>query len=126
MMSINQIIKSSIRNELISLSAWLVSIDEYFYLIDYDENSDYSKSPRLLIENKGLLDIFKSDGRILFNGGGPLLLHPVKVKGYIFTEPLSENKILYLKGIFIKSENNWLQVNLDLPNKGLLDWNDIF
>ena len=126
MMSINQIIKSSIRNELISLSAWLVSIDEGFYLIDYDENSEYSKSPRLLIENKGLLDIFKSDGRILFNGGGPLLFHPVKVKGYILTEPLSENKMLYLKEIFIKSENNWLHVKLDVPNKDLLDWNDVF
>lgn len=70
MMNINQLIKSSIQNELISLSAWLVSIGEDFYLIDYDEKSEYLKSPRLLIENKGLLDIFKNDGRILFNGGG--------------------------------------------------------
>ncbi|MCR9001557.1 hypothetical protein [Rahnella perminowiae] len=126
MMNINQLIKSSIQNELLSLSAWLVSIGEDFYLIDYDEKSEYLKSPRLLIENKGLLDIFKNDGRILFNGGGPLLFHPVIVKGYILTEPLSKNKVLYLKELFIKSENNWVQVHLDMSNRKLLDWNDVF
>ncbi|MGM3223634.1 hypothetical protein [Dickeya zeae] len=128
MMNVSQLMSLNVTNPPLMITGWLVSVGHDFYLIDWDGRDDYMNSPKFPIENKGLLDCLKLDGRLLFNGGGPLLFHPARALCYILTNiEFNENK-LYLSELSLENDNIWIDINLNAKNdnENNMDWNDIF
>lgn len=129
-MKIKNIVNKEVSNEIIYIEGWLVSLNDGFYLLEWEGESDYLSSPKLPIENRGLLEVFKKDGRILFNGGGPLLFHNAKLSGYILTEADTKINYIYIKKLQLKNDKKWIDIDLGSYFKPKyssdMDWNEMF
>lgn len=115
---------------IILAKGWLVSLDNGFYLLDWEGQSNYWEQPKIFIKKDGLYNILKHDGRILFNGGGPAIFHRAEMEGAISIDNITKERCINPTKLLLENNNQWLTINLDShydkEKYDEISWNDLF